>query len=200
MAIEVEGCCASCGFLARFNEDYDGRPPYIYEMPTAQRNDGLQRTIRLDAERAMTLVPRCYIDAADISDEIATGMRLGTPDTLATLEVFHKARDCKKWRSYTPGFSPQEHYEKVRQDELEKRRREFEFNLSERNRLSDEKAERSNWIVVWVLGLFALIEVVVGGISLLQLAYPNGWPWLMNLVGNPPNLPNTSPLDLFTHR
>ena len=189
MAIEFEGCCASCGFLSRFDEHYDGPPPYFYEMTTSERKDGLRRNIKIDSGWAITPFPRCYVDATDIWEEITTSKRLGTTEAIATLEVFNKDRDCKKWRPYTLGFSPQEHYEKVRQDELEKHRKEFEFNLSERNRLSDEKTERSNWIVVWVLGIFALIEVIVGGISLLQLAYPNGWPWLMVLFGNTPNIP-----------
>lgn len=187
MAVEGGRSCATCGFLSRFDESYDGPPPYIYEMSPAERDDGLRRQMKFDSGRGITTVPRCYVDAADIGEEISTLKRLGTADARATVEVFRKERDCERWRPYTLGFSPQEHYEKARLETLEKQRQRFEFNLSERNRLSDEKTERSNWIVVWVLGIFALIEVIVGGISLLQLTYPNGWPWLMDLAGNTPS-------------
>ena len=73
--------------------------------------------------------------------------------------------------------------------DLELKRQVFELKLFEMNHTLNEKAEKSNKRVTMVMIAFAILEVVVGAASVMQLAYPNGWPWLMKLLGNIPPEP-----------
>lgn len=44
--------------------------------------------------------------------------------------VFERDRDCPKWYPWTPGFSPKEHLEDSRANQLERDRRRFELRLT----------------------------------------------------------------------
>jgi hypothetical protein len=143
--------------------------------------------MRIDGGRHVNGFPQCYIRVCDVWEEILMVRRTGSALNAANREIFEKDRQCPKWHRYTPGFSPQEHLEDVRMTELELKRQEFELRLFEMNRRLNEQSERSNKRVTCVLILFAIFEVLFGAASVLQLAYPEGWPWLMNLLGSTPS-------------
>ena len=88
--------------------------------------------------------------------------------------------------------------------ELELKRQAFELKLFEMNRTLNEKAEKaskaaenSSKRVTYVLIFFAILEVTFGAASVLQLAYPAGWPWLMKLVGSMPQPPSIPAMPEF---
>ncbi|MGD9728163.1 MAG: hypothetical protein AB7G68_11825 [Nitrospiraceae bacterium] len=184
---ETTGRCISCGFLSKFDLHYSGPPPYVYEMPQRDREYGQTSAIRLEAAREIQGFPQCYVNVSNLWGEINKATRAEGLDAFtASRQAFSKDRRCPKWHRYTPGFSPQEHLEEIRMTELEQKRQEFELKLFEMNRSLNDKADASNWRVTKWLMFFAFLEVLFGA---AQLAYPDGWPWLMRLLGSPPAPP-----------
>lgn len=192
----LKGRCISCGFLSKYNVHHNGPPPYFYEMPENDRNSGQMSGIRLDAGREIQGFPQCYVNAEDLWREIDLGKREGKNEYLHARGVFEKDRKCPKWHRYTPGFSPQEHLEELRAQELELKRQEFEQRMAadqkELMRKLDSGNKRVQLILGLVLGGIAVVEIIVG---LLQVLYPTGFPWLQNLFGiKPPAPPSISPM------
>ena len=176
---ESDGRCASCGFLSQFDAHLDGPPPHLYEYPSRDREQGGPTVVRLAKDRLIYTFPRCYRNCLDIFQEISMLEKDGTSSVLATLEVLKEDRQCQKWHPYTPGFSPQEHLEDIRMQELELARRKFEDKMNQSNR------NFQVFLTVVVL-IFALAEIVT------TMAFPAGWPWLMSKVGSlppPPSVP-----------
>jgi len=181
-----EGRCVSCGFLAKFDLHYSGPPPYIYEMPPKDRGTGERSGIRLEAAREITGFPQCYVNAFDLWNEIRTAVQDGNNEFAAARQVFDSDRHCSKWHRYTQGYSPQEHLEELRVQELESKRQEFEHRMEvdKKNfelklfKMGQELAQRHQRVNFWLavaLGSFAIVEAIA---TVLQLRFPNGWPWL----------------------
>jgi hypothetical protein len=99
------------------------------------------------------------------------------------VQVLNNPRNCKKWYPYTPGFSPQEHWEEVRMHELELKRQQFEKQMAADHKAVLMEFDRRNRIFSWVIGVFAAAEVFA---AFAQMAFPNGWPWLMKIFGSAP--------------
>lgn len=179
-----EGRCISCGFLAKFDLHYSGPPPYIYEMPPRDRETGERSGLRLEAAREITGFPQCYVNASDIWKEIGTARRDRNIDEFsATRQVLDQDRHCSKWYPYTQGYSPQEHLEEKRVLQLEKDRKEFEFRIEQDRKnfelLLEQRNRNFQIFLAIVVAILAVAEIIA---SLLQVVYPNGWPWLQKLL------------------
>jgi len=197
----TDGRCVSCGFLSKFNRHYDGPPPYVYEMPPRDRESGERTQIRLDSGREIAGFPQCYVGEAKIWEEIdALRRKTGKNEFEAATEVFNENRRCPKWHPYTQGFSPQEHWEELRMQELELKRQAFEKRMADDQKAFMAKLDTGNKQVQLILGLvlggIAVIEIIVG---VLQVLYPTGWPWLQHLLGiQPPTQLPRPPLPPLT--
>lgn len=171
------GRCISCGFLAQWDAHQDGPPPHFYEYPTKDREIPGYTVARIEKDWQINTFPRCYFDCADLWKEIdALEREKSTTRTLAMAKVFDTDRQCKKWHTYTPGFSPQEHWEEVRMLELELKRQEFEKKMDDSNKCFQVK-------ITCILALIAFLEIVV---TVLQLFYPTGIPWFQSPSPIPP--------------
>ena len=181
--MEDKGKCVSCGFLTKFDVYLSGPPPHFYEMPPSHRATGNIEVVRLESGREIRVLPRCYMDYADIWKEIDTLQRSGTTLPSATMQVFQADRKCPKWHPYRSGFSPMQHREEIMQTELDLKRQEFELKLfamsqkvQEDSRAIAEMTYRFNRRWTWILVLFAL------GSIFAQLMFPNGMKQLMEFV------------------
>lgn len=160
-----KGQCNSCGFLAKLQKHQSAAPPFIYEMPFKERQNGTVIPWNVGGQN-VDFIPTCYEDV-DIGSEI---LRLQQDDkkgeSAAIREVFEKDRQCQKWRKYIHGLSPQEHWMKMYADNLETDRRRLDI------------------ILALIVGILVVPEVLTG---LLQVTYPNGLPqftfidWLVML-------------------
>ncbi len=185
---DSDGRCGSCGFLSQFDYHTDGPPPHFYEYPIQDRQQPGETVVRLEKDWQITTFPRCYFNCADLLGEIDGRVRSeSTTRTLATWHVLWKDRNCHKWHPYSQGFSPQEHWEEVRMQELELKRQQFEQKM-----VNDHKAfmtlmeDRNWWFQFWIafiLGAIAVLEILVG---IFQLLYPSGLPWFQS---PPPLMP-----------
>jgi hypothetical protein len=158
-------------------------------MPKRFRDGGHWTTIRLEKDREITTFPWCYLNCSDIWGEIDSLKRAGDGDGLAVLKTYRKPRGCLKWRAYTPGFSPQQHFEYRRMEELESDRRNFEQKLHNDHKAVLLEVDKRNRTFSWIVGVFAAAEVFA---AFAQMAFPNGWPWLQKLFGSlplPPPMP-----------
>ena len=128
------GACVSCGFLSKHALYRGANPiplPRSYEIDRAERMLGrafehapyrMGNNVRTDLA--------CYRKAAQLSDEVRAYMASsGASDMDAVKYVISFARDCKDWRQYTEGLSPQQHLEQVKTEELEATRQKLEQEL-----------------------------------------------------------------------
>jgi hypothetical protein len=150
---EQKGRCISCGFLAKRPSAQRVMPPDYYEVSLEERQQGQMFLHIPDTFTGqISTDPACLRRAADLAQEMS-----GTTNTAAAT-VLGKDRHCDKWHAYTPGLNPKEHLEEFKARELERERRRFELSITV------------------ILGGLALASIFV------QLAFPNGWKWLMGLL------------------
>jgi len=97
--------------------------------------------------------PYCICQAHDLSAEYlglpqtrmgaATGSPVAGHGPARTLEeILDGNRQCLRWFSYRPGFSPKEHLEVERMEELEQRRRDHELRLAAMEQEARRSAEQ----------------------------------------------------------
>lgn len=129
---DKNGRCISCGFLAKFDLHYDGPPPYIYEMPGRDRISGEMSQIHLAKDHPVWGSPFCYANADDLYIAIQkVKQQHGQTNFGEVHTFFDQDRQCNKWHPYTKGFSPQQHLEEVRMQELELKRQAFELKMQQ---------------------------------------------------------------------
>ena len=179
---EITGRCISCGFLSKYCPGVYVPTPKYFEMENPERESGKVFSHAIDANRGPTPSdPACFLQMADAKADFSNSATQNTPHLFK--EAAQKDRECLKWHPYTPGISPQAHLEQVRMQELERKRQEFEERMDRKNKEFTLKLDKRNRCVqIWlsvILGIFALAEVAA---ALLQVAFPNGWPWLMQII------------------
>ncbi len=175
--------CATCGFLAkRPTPSARVPPPYSYEVSLEERDQGaLYAHIPDTLKGSVPTLPGCYKRAADIDREIADRIKESNGSKKeATVWVVQKNRECKSWFPYTEGFSPKEHAEEEQTVQIEQLRQDFTQQL-ENQRHQSQRFERNITITLAVIAIvFTLMQLFVGVVNLL---YPDGWPWLMEWIG-----------------
>ena len=77
------------------------------------------------------------------------------------------------------------HLQDLRMNELELNRQKFEVKMQDDNKAFMNELHSSN------RNLQIALAVVVAIFAIAQMAFPNGWPWLMRILGS---LPIESPL------
>jgi hypothetical protein len=139
--------------------------------------------VHIEGRQIITFI-HCFINETDLWEFIDAGRAHGEHIPVVTKKVLQEDRQCPKWHQYTPGFSPQQHLEEERALELELKRQQFEQRMDKENKEFTVRLDVRNrrfqfWLAV-VLGIFAIAEVLA---AFVQVAFPNGWPWLMHKVG-----------------
>lgn len=197
-----DGCCVSCGFLAKFILGEGVPPPKFEELTVLERDRGIFEITGPQAVRENIPLPACFRQHINIQEEFGD-IYQNYSDSIGEIYkiVFNKERNCPKWMKYTPGFSPMEHLQEFKMLELEQRREEFEQKMANERKAFDLKIDESNkkfqellerdnrsfqWWLTLLLMAFALLEV---GAALIQVGFPDGWPWAMNWFGNGPQPP-----------
>jgi len=173
--------CLTCGFLAKLDAHYEGPPPYVYEFSDKERQTGNIRKVYLSKDNDIYAFPHCHVNAFPLSSEISEYRKENSSwEHQAIRQVVVKKRMCRSWHPYTPGFSPQQHLEQVRMEQLEIDRRRFENEMNQSNR------NFQIFLTVVVL-IFAIAEIFI------PAAFPNGWPWLQGIFGSLPPPPPPMP-------
>lgn len=197
---EDKGRCVNCGFLGkRVTPGQRAITPSYYEIDQHGRNTGrvwAQLQDLLTGEVATE--PICFKQVVSITEEINTALGSATDGFEATWKTFLTDRHCSSWYPYTPGFGPKEHADKLQMEQLEERRMNFELaiekqrqdfemklfemsqNIQHESQEITKQAEAFQRRVSWFFVILAVLGLVG---TLLQLTFPNGIPWLVNLVG-----------------
>jgi hypothetical protein len=133
---EDKGRCVSCGFLeVEVGVPFMGRIVAIgpgKEVGRHTRETG-SPTWPASGDRY-----NCILGAAPIQAEAYQERGRGTTGQESILRVFEKHRDCSSWYPYKPNYTPKEHLEMLRNEEIENRRTEFQLRLAEMDRQTQE--------------------------------------------------------------
>jgi hypothetical protein len=164
----AKGKCETCGFLSKhpIAGSHSLPAPRFYEIERHERCPigNPEETYRrlfvyhpdLAAYKSCKTDLFCFVGEADLMEDIQKIPDYDNPKSWAELSsvavrVIAFDRHCHAWYPYTPGFSPREHYEELRMQQLEIDRRAFDLRLSEMNRKAQEDslqvAEASKAIV-----------------------------------------------------
>ena len=195
-----KGKCISCGFLA--TRPITPTPALLgyYEFTERDRQTGDVKLYVEAVARRVDAMPVCFRHAANIEAE-ATQL-CSTENNLTSYDARVKSisgdRKCKDWYPYTPGIEPKDHLNKLEMERLEEQRRDFELRLEKERKEFDlrlfeisqkvqedstrvvQSSDRFNRRVTWFFIVLTILEVVA---TILTLAFPNGIPWLVGLVG-----------------
>lgn len=189
------GGCYSCGFLAKHCPGRNVPTPRFFEVEQYERESGRMFEQAVTASGPWECAIICYRNAAEAGNDFVIFQDRAGRDAKKALEVIHKPRNCSKWYQYTPGFAPAEHLTDLKMNELELRRQEFEHKMDSDNKrftaMLDQRNRRFQIVLAIVLGIFAMAEVAA---AFVQVAFPNGWPWLMRLLGSYPDPPIYPPI------
>lgn len=162
-----QGKCINCGYLGKSDNTLG------QECHTAKADE---RTIGNLAHHivpgivSLDTVPRCFITKANLKNEVE---QLGSQSkgVSPTLVIIEKDRNCPSWYPWTEYFSPKEHFEEFKMQQLEDNRRAFEERLDNSNKefLAGLEHERREWEkdagkwpkrLIWAAILLAVAEVV----------------------------------------
>jgi hypothetical protein len=193
MTRPIEGCCGTCGWLAkRVKPDSPGGPrsyePSLEVDPLHREKPKLDFNLvpgETNAWKAGELA--CFRHVADLPEEIRTAHWAHGGD-LAAEEVVWKDRHCPCWSPYEPGIPPREHLAEVKARQLEADRREFQLKLNafetqqaDRERRSDRRLMKA---AIWLAIIIGAVQVVTSVFAMTPdaIGYPL-WQWLKGLVG-----------------
>lgn len=183
------GRCLTCGFLAKRTAVQDGSKslPIYHEISRTERESGVE----LRAGYVRPLGDAFALGGVGVSVKLACIRGAAELSRETPNEALRRVRHCGSWYPYMPGFSPQQHLQDFRMQELERLRtqteearerdrREFEERLSARNEelqrtlalrneqiqiQRDESQIAYNKLIkrITLLGvIFAAIQVVTG--------------------------------------
>jgi hypothetical protein len=196
---EDKGRCVNCGFLGkRVTPGQRAITPSYYEIDQYGRESGrVWGQIQDLLTGEVITEPICFKQVVSITEEIKL-LASAADRYEAARQTFERDRDCGSWYPYISGFGPKEHSDKLLMEQLEERRMNFElaiekqrqdfemklFEMSQRiQQDSQEITKRSDAFqrrINWFFFILALLGTVG---TLLQLAFPDGIPWLVNFVG-----------------
>lgn len=193
---EDKGRCVNCGFLAQRvvrGSRFDSKVilPAYYEIDQNGRTTGdVFRCVQNPLVDAVPAEPFCFMQAAELSDEVAV-LQKGSGWSAAALEVFKKERNCESWYRYNPGLNPKDHFEQLNMELLEKSRREWEIRLETERKDFDLKlfeasqkiqesnrqiaadsyktARRSFWFTLFSTFVIVILTLISLGLTLLQV-------------------------------
>lgn len=157
--------CATCGFLCK--HALPARPvprPAFYEAEEIEREsklalfehcpDGFIGPIGTE--------PVCFMRKIDIPMELTRAEILnGTSKRDSILPLIQTQRKRDKWREYTPGLSPREHFYVMQFELLQKQQRDWEIKQEESRRRFDKtlwrysrrienRYQRANTRLIWI--------------------------------------------------
>ena len=169
--------CITCVFLCKFVSGSHVPTPKFFEMDADDRRTGgvFQHTINTMRGPGYAH-PACFRMVESVRAELEH--IADKPDKF--LEIATRERECSKWALYEVGFSPMDHLQDWRMNELEFKRQKFENDMNRSNR-------NFQIFLTGVVLVFALAEIFI------PAAFPNGWPWLMRIFGSQPAPPTIPP-------
>jgi hypothetical protein len=148
------GQCLTCGFLGKRIVQHSRMWP-VFEADPSDRQSGNLFTQATATASHNETAPFCFRHKADLISEVKRGVAdQGEWDRIpydlrqtVALAVIEKGRGCPAWFPYTPGFTPKDHLEDLKMQELEQRRREFEQGVEERRQAFEARleADRRKW-------------------------------------------------------
>lgn len=156
-------------------------PPYFYEVSSPEHASGsLYSHIPDSFKGRVQTFPCCFKRAADLRREIGDVTEANDiAKQQSTLQVIQKDRACKDWYTYSEDFNLKEHAEEQMRQDLARE--------LENSRLRSQSFERKITVTLWVIvAFFAMVQILVG---FLSLAYPDGWPWLVEWFQPSKDLP-----------
>src|SRR6266571_4253658 len=153
----LDGRCASCGFLARRSWTTVSAS---YEIELQERLLIIGQVVEplttgTSTKEEWTSV-ECYRKAALLSTEIDDLSSDGIDSRQALRDVVYKDRQCPKWREHIDGLNPNERLKILLSEQSEESRQQFERQL-------EAQRANSNRILKWVaiVGvLLALLQVL----------------------------------------
>src|SRR5437773_8746689 len=174
--------CITCGFLCKYVPGDDVPTPKFFEMESKDREIGkaYELTISRTSGRASS-VPACFRGVEDAQNDFARITSRSSSDQF--YEIVNRDRQCDKWIQYEPGFSPMDHLQDLRMNELELKRQVFEHGMEADNKSFMGELHRSN------RNLQIFLAIVVAIFTIAQMAFPNGWQCLMMLLGSHTTVP-----------
>ena len=199
-----KGKCINCGFLGK--RDCISSVSICYEATSVDRLEGQLTEYRMEPTQSggmtnralLRTLPWCFIGKAGFLVELEVeGARDIQPDKVR--DIIRKDRKCEFWYPWTEGKPPKEHLEKLEMMQLEQNRREFEQRMEKERKEFDlklfeisqkvqsdsaeiaKKAFSFNRLVTIFFIILAILTMLV---ALLQLAFPNGLPWLVKLFSH----------------
>ena len=174
--------CITCGFLCKHVSGSYVPTPKFFEMDADDRRTGRVFQHTIDTLRGPGYAhPACF----RMVDSVRAELEPIANKTDRFLEIATRERKCGKWALYEAGFSPMYHLQDLRMNELELNRQKFEVKMQDDNKAFMNELHSSN------RNLQIALAVVVAIFAIAQMAFPNGWPWLMRILGS---LPIESPL------
>src|SRR6185436_20538026 len=147
--------CITCGFLCKHVPDGDIPTPKFFEMDSANRKSGEVFRHTVNSFRGSVYAhPMCFRGIDTVNRELETASDSNT----RFLEIATKERQCGKWILYEHGFSPKDHLQDLRMNELELKRQQFQKQMADdQNNLmlkldADQKViNRKNRLFQWIL-------------------------------------------------
>jgi hypothetical protein len=112
-----KGACASWGFLAKYSHRVHTPAPTFFEIDNQEREAGAAfRHLPSTHQGLVVTKASCFRQLLSLQLE----MDATEENSTELVKVLTKDRDCPKWYPYTAGFSPKEHLEEYRVQELER--------------------------------------------------------------------------------
>jgi len=121
--------CITCGFLCKYVPGDDVPMPKFFEMEKEEREKSLAFRPTITYRGDVASVPACFRGVDDVQSNFASITSRSPSDKF--YEIINRNRQCKKWKQYDPGFSPIDHLQEWRMNELELKRQEFEKNMAQ---------------------------------------------------------------------
>ena len=158
------GRCVNCGFLGK--RDKNATVSACYEASAVDRLTGSLTSLGV----LIATRPWCFVGKAFFHAELA---EIGAKEYEAdkVKELIEKDRNCSSWYKWTEFISPKEHFEELKMEELEQRRRKFEFELFNMNK---KITDNSNRVMIW-LAVCAIIFAAAEVFFAVAVINPDHW-------------------------
>jgi hypothetical protein len=161
MTRPTEGCCGTCGWLAK-----RVKPPQPGQSRTHEGFFEADLQFREHPSQAFKMVPgdtnawhdgefACFRHVADLPGEM-----LKCPAE----DVVWADRHCPQWSAYEPGISPREHLAELKARRLEEDRREFQLTL---NAFETQQADRERRADRRLMSAAIWLAVIIGAVQVI---------------------------------
>jgi len=188
----TEGCCGTCGWLAKSVRAGGSAPRPIYavydeaeEYYREHPNDGLT-FVPVGYPTAVQCELTCFVRAANLFQEARhQGEGSGSPGEPAWLAVIWRDRHCPRWSRWQLGVPPRDQVALENQRHLEEDRRQFQLQLNAFSQQQQEHQRHADRRLALAAVTLAVIIGVVQLTAAILAMTPDavGCQLVKNLVG-----------------